>query len=286
LAVGGNGGVGGPGRSGIGGGVFNSAGATLTIKAQKNASKQQTSAFGSNQAGGGAGGDGGQAGSAFAGNGGNGVADGFGGNGGKADGATSGAGVGGGSALGGGLFNAGTASFSGITVNFANNQVRGGNGGLGRNGRDSQGGTGGDGVAGGTGGETIGENGGNGGDSGVAEGGGILVDVSGTLIIKPRQGAKKGSKKAKATDVITGNQAFTASPGAAGHAGIVFSSPGGTPGGLVGLGIAGKDGTAGMTGVAAGGGIATFGNTTIDNTTISGNTATTSNKDVLGTIKT
>jgi hypothetical protein len=86
--------------------------------------------------------------------------------------------------------------------------------------------------------------------------------------------------------VITGNQAFSASPGLPGRGGIVTTGQGGTPNGLIGLGTAGLDGTAGMTGVAAGGGIATFGNTTIDNTNISGNTASTSNNDVLGTIKT
>ena len=55
---------------------------------------------------------------------------------------------------------------------------------------------------------------------------------------------------------------------------------------LNGLGVAGKKGTVDTTLVGAGGGIATFGDTTIDDTTISGNTASTSNNDVLGTIKT
>ena len=48
---------------------------------------------------------------------------------------------------GGGLFNASAASFLGVTVNFASNQVRGGFGGRAAGGGTVDGGTGGNGVA-------------------------------------------------------------------------------------------------------------------------------------------
>ena len=122
-----------------------------------------------------------------------------------------GSGAGGGAAnqgAGGGFYDAGIASFTGVTVNFTNNQARGGVGGNGGSGRNTKGGNGGNGATGGKGGNTLGGDGGNGGESGIGEGGGIVVDVSGTLTIDPRLGAKKGSKQAKATDQITTNQRF------------------------------------------------------------------------------
>ena len=186
---------------------------------------------------------------------------------------------------GGGFYDAGVATFTGVTVNFTSNQVRGGFGGMGGNGRDAKGGNGGNGVAGGTGGNTLGGDGGNGGESGIGEGGGILVDVSGTLTMNPRLGAKKGSKQSKATGQITGNQAFESSAGSPGHAGAVGIGLGGTPSGANGTVLAGQNGTTDTFTVGIGGGIATFGNTTIDNVSITGNHADTNDNDVDGTIK-
>jgi hypothetical protein len=281
----GNGGAGGIGGLGLGGGMFNSAGGTVALKAQKNTNKQQISAFTSNDALGGGGGAGGRAGSGFGGNGGAGGAAGNGGAGGFATGGAGGAGGAANHGEGGGLYDAGIATFTGITVNFTKNQVRGGIGGNGANARDSKGGNGGSGVAGGPGGNAQGGNGGDGGESGIGEGGGIFVDASGTLTINPRQGAKKGSTQAKATDTITANQAFDSGAGSAGQAGTVEFGLGGSPLGLVGHVTAGQNGTVDPFTVGVGGGIATFGNTTIDNTMITGNTASTGSNDSLGTIK-
>ena len=95
----------------------------------------------------------------------------------------------------------------------------GGSGGDGGN--DAFGGFGGSGAdgPGGNGGSATAGNGGNGTFNGVAEGGGIFVGQSGTLVLKPRLGAKKGSRESKATDLITSNAAVHAAVGAAGLAG-------------------------------------------------------------------
>ena len=171
------------------------------------------------------------------------------------------------------MYDAGIVTFTGVTVNFTSNQARGGFGGNGGNGRDAKGGNGGNGVTGGNGGETLGGDGGNGGESGIGEGGGIQVDVSGKLTINPRLGAKKGTKQAKATDQITGNDAFASGAGAPGHAGSVAVGLGGTPTGANGTVLVGPNGTVDTFTVGVGGGIATFGDTTIDNTNITGNHA-------------
>ena len=192
-----------------------------------------------NQANGGGGGSGGQPGNANAGIGGNSGFEGEGGRGGSAQG---GAGGNGGSAnegAGGGLFNAGVASFTGVTVNFSSNQATGAVGGNGAGGGIAVAGRGGnvapggvDPVGGGLGGSAVGGNGGNGGESGIGIGGGVFVANTGTFTLKPRLGAKKGSKQASATDVITANQANAGSPGSAGLGGSATGGAAGTPGGL------------------------------------------------------
>ena len=285
AGLGGNGGAGGIGGTGLGGGMFNSAGATVTLTALKNAKTQAISTFGSNQAGGGGGARAARPAAALPATAETAAAPAMAA---PAAWATRGSGGGGGAAnegAGGGLYNAGVATFTGVTVNFTKNQVRGGVGGNGGNGRDAKGGNGGNGQTGGTGGSTLGGDGGNGGESGIGEGGGILVDVSGTLKIDPRLGAKKGSKQAKATDQITGNQAFDSGAGSPGHASSVGIGLGGTPLAPNGTVLAGQNGTVDTFTVGVGGGIATFGDTTIDNTTITGNFASTNDSDVDGTIK-
>jgi hypothetical protein len=135
------------------------------------------------------------------------------------------------------------------------------------------------------GGATLGSDGGNGGESGFSLGGGVFVDSSGTLTINPRQGARKGSKQAQATDQITGNDAFDSGAGSPGHAGSVTIAPGGTVGGAAGELFLGQNGTVDTFTSGVGGGIATFGNTTIDNTNITGNFASTNDSNTDGTIK-
>ena len=91
---------------------------------------------------------------------------------------------------------------------------------------------------GGNGGNSTAGNGGNGTFDGVASGGGIYVDLKGNFALKPRLGAKKGSRESRATDLITSNSAVHAAVGTAGSAG------GSVAAGQGGAGIpAGKNGT-------------------------------------------
>ena len=169
---------------GSGGGMFNSARATVALTALKNARTQAVSTFGSNAANGGGGAREALPAVAL-----------------PATGATAAetlmaarevlatpdpaARWRGERGRGGGLYDAGVATFTGVTVNFTGNQVRGGFGGNGGSGRDAKGGNGGNGLTGGSGGETLGGDGGNGGESGIGIRGVILVDVSGMLSIDP-----------------------------------------------------------------------------------------------------
>jgi hypothetical protein len=176
-----------------------------------------------------------------------------------------------------------------VTVDFTQNVATGGAASPGGNGGDGQGGNGGDGIHGGNGGNVIGGSGGAGGFGGNGVGGGLFVDVPGTLVMKPRQGARKGSAQSSATDVITTNRA-AGGPGAsggtasslsfAGNAGTGSPSSAPASNGTFTPGTAGVAGTAGS---GAGGGIAILGTATIDNATITGNTASTSDPDVDGT---
>ena len=110
-------------------------------------------------------------------------------------------------------------------MNFTSNQANGGFGGIGGVGAEGVGGDGANGSPhGGNGGNAFGGNGGNGGNAGNADGGAINNLASGILTIKPRLGAKKGSKQSKATDLITGNSAHAESGGR-------WRKPGGRPGG-------------------------------------------------------
>ncbi len=177
-----------------------------------------------------------------------------------------------------------------MTVNFSGKQAKSGSGGLGGNGGVADGGTGGTGNAGaagglgGNGGNAFGGNGGDGGEGGIAEGGGIFNATTGTLVLKPRLGAKKGSKQAKATDVITGNLALSASGGLAGAGGAATAGLGRPLNGVNGTATAGQPGATDLLSVGVGGGVATFGTANADNTSITGNHASTNDNDVDGTI--
>ena len=116
-------------------------------------------------------------------------------------------------------------------------------------------------------------------------GGGIFNATTGTLTLKPRLGAKKGSSQAKATDVITTNQALAATGGHAGAGGTATGGLGRPAQGFNGLnGVAtpGQPGVTDLFSAGVGGGIATFGTAFVDNTTISGNQASTSDPNVDG----
>ena len=166
------GGAGGIGGSGSGGGLFNARSGIVTFTAENPARPPAASTFTANQANGGDGGDGGVGGSGSGGDGGvvtglatssarEGMArEGMAGLEGEAE-----------QGSGSGLFNAGTASFTGVTVNFTANQADGGVGGSGGHGGLGHGGSGGDNDGsglGGRGGYGIGGDGGNGGDGGSA----------------------------------------------------------------------------------------------------------------------
>jgi hypothetical protein len=191
------------------------------------------------------------------------------------------------------LFDAGVASFTGVTVNFSSNQATGAVGGNGAGGGVAVAGRGGnaapggvDPVGGGFGGSAVGGNGGIGGESGIGIGGGVFVANTGSLTLKPRLGAKKGSKQAGATNVITANQANAGSAGGAGPGGSATLGAAGTPGGISGRATPGDNGSVDTFSAGVGGGIAIIGTALIDNTTISGNHATTSDPDVDGTFST
>ena len=123
---------------------------------------------------------------------------------------------------------------------ISSNVAVGGASGAGALGGQGTGGAGGDGVlglnfgdAGGSGGpgnagdstDFGGGGSANGGAGGIGSGGGIFNATTGTLTINPRLGAKKGSKQAKATDVITTNIAASASGGQAGAGGAPRPAP-------------------------------------------------------------
>jgi len=282
-AIGGNGGAAGFGGQGQGGGLFNNLGSTVLFKATKPSQPPAASLFANNRASGGTGGVGGNAGGGSGGSGGN---AGTGKVGGSAEAVSGGNGGTGGAAnqgSGGGLYNAGTASYIGITVNFTGNQAVSGIGGPGGLGGNATGQSGGTGDPGGNGGNAIGGTGGDRGEGGIGQGGGIEDTSSGTLVIAPRQGAKKGSKQAKATDVITSNQALSATAGAAGHGGTATPGVGGFLGGNPGTAVQGQPGAFDPLSVGVGGGAALFGTATIDNTSITGNHASTNFGNVEGT---
>lgn len=286
-AIGGSGGGGGIGGLAEGGGLFNAGGASFTLTAPKNASHLPVSNFTTNVAQGGNGGSGGGAGGAFAGVGGSGGSAGTGGTGGLATGGRGGTGGDGSTGQGGGLFDTGRVSITIVNVNITGNRALGGDGGRGGDSNDADAGNGGDGRAGGHGGSSEGGNGGNGGVSGSGIGGGITVSQSGNLTLSPRVlPTKHGVGTAAQADTITGNQALEAAPGSTGLAGFDQIGIGGSPDGLSGFGVAGKDGAFNPLQIGSGGGVAAFGNTVIDHTKISGNTASTQNNDVVGTIKT
>jgi hypothetical protein len=297
-AGGANAGNGADGGVGEGGGLFNAAGGTITFKAGVNTSSPPVSTFSMNLTVGGSGGNGGNGGSATAGNGGNGgngsALGTTGGNGGSATSGSGGSGGLGDVGVGGGLLDAGTASFTGVTVDFTNNQATGGSAGNGGNGgADAIGGTGGFGLGarGGNGGNATGGNGGNAGAiSGIGSGGGIAVDPSGTLVLKPRLGARRGSKQAHAIDFITSNSATPGGPGAAGLPGAFvlngFGGPG-SPDGNHGTFTVGQPGKVLAVKQSFAGGIAIFGTgkATADNTSVTGNSAIT-DPNIEGTLST
>jgi hypothetical protein len=186
-------------------------------------------------------------------------------------------------AEGGGLFDDGAASFTGVTVNFTNNEARGGaagNGGNGGNHAFGHNGGSAENGPGGNGGNATGGNGGNAGSRGTAGGGGITVAGQGTLSLEPELGAKKGSKQARAKDLITGN---SASLGAAGTVGSPTPSMnitpgtggGGNPPGQNGTITVGRPGQVSTLFQSIGGGILIFGKARgALHTSVKGNAAT------------
>ena len=139
-----------------------------------------------------------------------------------------------------------------------------------------------------SGGEAFGGTGDNSGEGGVGIGGGLANLAAGTLAINPQLGAPKKSKQAKATDLISGNQADSAPAASAGDGGTATGGPGGTgsTNGLVGLTFPGLGGTAANSsseGIGGGAAFITGGSATLDNTTITGNHASTSDDNVFGT---
>ena len=284
-STGGLGIYGGLGGEAAGGGLFNDAGGTVAFKPVKSSRNTPASSFASNLAIGGRGGNGGNGGIAEGGEGGGGGANATGGAGGAAAGGNGGQGGGAGDARGGGISNMGSASFSGVTVNITANQSVSGSGGNGGNGTSADGGFGSNGAIGGAGGAATGGVGGDGGFSSYGVGGGIYNGLNTVLVINPRKGARKGSSQAKATSMITANQALSATGGVPGAGGSATPGQGGSPGGATGNAVAGKSGSPHPLSIGAGGGIYTVATATIDSTSITGNFASSLDNDVDGTIQ-
>ena len=147
-------------------------------------------------------------------------------------------------------------------------------------------GSGGNGATGGTGGMATGGTGGDAGFSSFGVGGGIYNGNNTTLVINPRLHARKGSSQAKATNVITSNQAVAAAGGAPGAGGSATAGTGGSPNGANGSATHGATGAAHPLSIGAGGGIFTIETAMIDFTMITGNFASSLDSDVDGTIST
>jgi hypothetical protein len=179
------------------------------------------------------------------------------------------------------LANQGAASFTGVTVNFMNNQASGGAGGRGGNSATGTGGTGGAGAVGGDGGEGAGGIAGNGGLGGSGLGGAISNARSAILTIDPRLGSRKGSRQSRAANTITANQATLGLGGSAGMVGAGQAGQGGAPNGAPGSAVPGTPGLDGRSGAGLGGGLfrSTGDNATIANTNITGNHASTADND-------
>jgi len=108
---------------------------------------------------------------------------------------------------------------------------------------------------------------------GLAIGGGIIVDTAGSLVLKPTLGAKKGSKQASATDVITSNTALAGGTAVLGAAAGVGGS--GQPPGANGTATGGEHGEVLSTMNSEGGGMAIFGTAHGDNVSFARNHAIT-----------
>jgi hypothetical protein len=121
--------------------------------------------------------------------------------------------------------------------------------------------------------------------AGSAFGGGLWGLIKASLQIDPRQGARKGSRQAKLTDLVAGNSASAGQARLGGDRGSATGGAGGAPNGTPGMAFfsfpTGKNGTPG---IGAGGGLGPFPapNVTIANTKITGNHASTFNNDVDG----
>jgi hypothetical protein len=262
--------------------MFNATGGMIIFRPQNNRATTPTSIFGGNQAKGGDGGIGGRGGTGNGGHGGTGGPAGVGGFGGFAAQGNGGSAGGAGDGIGGALDNHGVVSFIGVTISITNNQASGGAGGRGGTGGLAAGGDGGSGVVGGRGGDADGGSGGQGGSGGRGSGGGIFNTKSAILTIDPRLGTRKGSRQAKATDTITGNQATGGTGGEGGSGGAASVGRGGTPNGAIGRSNQGVSRTSASPGAGLGGGLAreSSANVTINNTNITGNTASTNGDDV------
>ena len=246
AGIGGAGGAGGSGAAGRGGGVYNAAGASISISA---------TTFSNNLAIGGKGGLGGDGGDGYGGDGAHsiGVAGGIGGNG---FGGSGGQGGSSGPGEGGGLFNLGAVALSGKTTTWSDNGAAGGAGGVGGDGGFGNGGIGGNGGApgkpGGDGGSGVGGAGGGGGTALAGQGGGVLNDgtfiSTAAVIFASNEVVGGGGGDGGAAGWGNGS----AEAGGAGSGGLGST---GSAGGEGGEGEANKGGAGGNGGGAAGGGL-------------------------------
>jgi hypothetical protein len=97
-----------------------------------------------------------------------------------------------------------------MTVNLNANESNGGSAGNGGEGGTGIAGAGGFADIGGAGGSAGGSDGGSGGTGGDALGGAISNATTGILTIKPRSGARRGSKQFRATNLVTLPSRYTA----------------------------------------------------------------------------
>jgi hypothetical protein len=283
------GGSAGIGGRASGGGLNNFSGGIVSITAPKNSRSPAASLFTLNDVGAGPGGNGGGGGAAIGGAGGDSSGAGSkGGSGESGYGSSAGKAGAAGNDVGGGLTNAGTVSFTGITVNFTHNRAFGTLGGYGGGGGAANGGDGGNGASGGDGGDAYAGDGADAGESGNGSGGGIANFAGATLTIEPRLDAKKRSQQSKATNLISANEADGGTGNLGSDAGVPQAGAGGSPSGAAGHTHPGSAGVTAQNGTGAGGGLdlVAGGIVLIDDTTVTGNTATTSDNNVFGTFMT
>jgi hypothetical protein len=189
---------------------------------------------------------------------------------------------------GAGIFNAGSATFNGVTLNITANRAAGGIGSYPGTGGKAFGGNGGAGPLGAAGGNATGGNSGSNAHSaaGNAFGGGLFNSGGAMLVISPRRGAAKDSAQSGATDSISQNQSIVYRGGNALFGGTAVGGAASPPNTTTGTATPGQTSTGtpvAPSGMGGGLYLDPGGTAFLSNAVIQGNQASTSDNDVDGT---